>query len=247
MLWDWIIEESVSPWPSPIVAVPEPDGSLWICNNFRRLNQVAEFKRYPLPQVDDLMNCLGRVCFVSTLDLTRGYWQVALTPEARLKTAFSTPSGHRNPDFDQPFTEHTNASETGLVAVVSQTFEGEHPVLYISHKLTPTERRYAAMERKALAIKWAVTELRYYLTGRHLTRNGLCTPPMDNTSQRFQFPHNMVPLFARLFFPGPAPSRGPIQEYRWLVIKLPIYLIPRVQGSSMHSPLQTIPQVFDRI
>ncbi len=45
----------------------------------------------------------------------------------------------------------------------------EHPVLYISRKLTPAERNYGAVEREALAVKWAVLELRYYLLGRKFT------------------------------------------------------------------------------
>ncbi|KAL6490079.1 hypothetical protein MHYP_G00004240 [Metynnis hypsauchen] len=51
--------------------------------------------------------------------------------------------------------------------VLVQDFDGEdHPVLLISRKLTPAEQRYAALEREALAIKWAIEELRFYLTGR---------------------------------------------------------------------------------
>ncbi|KAK3506171.1 hypothetical protein QTP70_000570 [Hemibagrus guttatus] len=50
-----------------------------------------------------------------------------------------------------------------------QVFEGEeHPVLYTSRKLTPAEKNYAAVEQEALAIKWAIEELCYYLAGRHL-------------------------------------------------------------------------------
>ncbi|XP_053541151.1 uncharacterized protein LOC128634541 [Ictalurus punctatus] len=85
-----------------------------------------------------------------------------------LKEALTSAPILRNPDFDLPFTVHTDASETGLGAVLSQTFNGEeHPVLYISRKLSPAERKYAAVEREALAIKWAIEELRYYLAGRH--------------------------------------------------------------------------------
>lgn len=72
---------------------------------------------------------------------------------------------------------HTDASETGLDAVLSKEFEEEeHLVLYISRKLTPTEWYYVAGERQALAIKWAIDELKYYLTSRHFT---LITAPLQ--------------------------------------------------------------------
>ncbi len=76
----------------------------------------------------------------------------------------------RAPDFSCPFLLQTDASDTGLGAVLSQIQEGEeHPVIYISRKLTPAERNYAAVEKEALAVKWAVLELRYYLLGRKFT------------------------------------------------------------------------------
>ncbi|KAI2644823.1 Transposon Ty3-I Gag-Pol polyprotein [Labeo rohita] len=89
-----VIEPSRSAWSSPIVMVPKPDGTLRFCNDFRRLNQVSEFDGYLMPRVDELLERLGRARFISTLDLTKGYWQVPLTKTAKEKTAFSTPSGH---------------------------------------------------------------------------------------------------------------------------------------------------------
>ncbi len=86
-----VIEPSRSPWSSPIVMVPKPDGTLRFCSDFRRVNEVSG---YPMPRVDELIDRLGRARFISTLDLTKGYWQVPLTEEAKPKTAFSTPSGH---------------------------------------------------------------------------------------------------------------------------------------------------------
>ncbi|MBN3291702.1 POL3 protein, partial [Polypterus senegalus] len=57
--------------------------------------------------------------------------------------------------------ELTDASDTGLGAVMSQSIDGvEHPVMYLSRKLLDRETRYAAVEREALAIKWAVKYLR---------------------------------------------------------------------------------------
>ncbi|KAI2666705.1 Retrovirus-related Pol polyprotein from transposon 17.6 [Labeo rohita] len=85
-----------------------------------------------------------------------------------IKNALTTEPVLRAPDFTCPFLLQTDASNTGLGAVLSRDGE-EHPVIYISRKLTPAETRYAAVEREALAIKWAVLELRYYLLGRRFT------------------------------------------------------------------------------
>lgn len=60
----------------------------------------------------------------------------------------------------------TDASETGLGVVLSQELDREDHIL---RKLTPAEQIYAAVEREALAIKWAIKELHYYLAGRHFT------------------------------------------------------------------------------
>ncbi|KAJ8268644.1 hypothetical protein COCON_G00138160 [Conger conger] len=88
-----VIEESQSAWSSPIVLVPKPDGSWRFCNDFRRLNEISRYDAYPMPRVDELIERLGPARYLSTLDLTRGYWQVPLTPQAREKTAFATPDG----------------------------------------------------------------------------------------------------------------------------------------------------------
>ena len=71
------------------------------------------------------------------------------------------------PDFNLPFVVHTDASEVGLGAVLSQVRSGEeHPVTFISRKLLASERAYSTVEKEALAIKWALEKLRYYLLGR---------------------------------------------------------------------------------
>ena len=88
-----VIEESHSAWSSPIVLIPKPDGTERFCNDFRKLNEISNFDAYPMPRVDELMERLGPARFISTLDLTKGYWQVPLTEAAKEKTAFSTPDG----------------------------------------------------------------------------------------------------------------------------------------------------------
>lgn len=57
------------------MVVPIADGSLQLCNDFQNLNEVSKFNGNPMLQVDKLMECLGRARFMSTLDLTKAYWQ----------------------------------------------------------------------------------------------------------------------------------------------------------------------------
>ncbi|XP_078504379.1 uncharacterized protein LOC144762951 [Lissotriton helveticus] len=89
-----VIQPSKSDWSSPIVMVPKPDGSRRFCMDFRALNEISLFDAYPIPRVDELIEKLGNAKYISTLDLTKGYWQVPLRQEDIKKTAFSTEEGH---------------------------------------------------------------------------------------------------------------------------------------------------------
>nr|XP_015210947.1 PREDICTED: uncharacterized protein LOC107078390 [Lepisosteus oculatus] len=93
MLEMGIIEESHSEWASPIVLIPRPDGTIRFCNNFKRLNEISRFDAYPMPCIDELIERLGNARYISTLDLTKGYWQVPLAKEDKAKTAFAKPEG----------------------------------------------------------------------------------------------------------------------------------------------------------
>lgn len=334
-----VIQPSSSDWCSPVVLVPKRDGTMRFCIDFRQVNALSKVDPYPMPRIDDLVERLGKAKYISTIDLSRGYWQVPLSQRAKEVTAFRTPFGlfhfqvmpfglqgapacfqrlmdrvlagvhefaaaylddvvifsHNwsdhcdhlrqvlgrireagltinpkkcalgkkevsylgyvigsgvirpqvekveaisscappttkkkvrsflglvgwyrrflpnfserssplseltkaaapnrvawtdrceaafqdlkgavcsdsillSPDFDRPFIVQTDASGVGLGAVLLQEVDGHRrPVAFISRKLFERERRYAAVELEALAIKWALDSLRYYLLGR---------------------------------------------------------------------------------
>ena len=74
------------------------------------------------------------------------------------------------PDFDLPFILHTDASITGLGAVLYQRQDGADRVIaYASRRLSPSECNYPAHKLEFLALKWAVcAKFRSYLLGSKL-------------------------------------------------------------------------------
>lgn len=82
---------SSSPWSSPCLLVPKPDGTFRFCTDYRKVNAVTVPDCYPLPRMEDCIDNLGSARFVTKLDLLKGYWQVPLTPSASEISAFVTP------------------------------------------------------------------------------------------------------------------------------------------------------------
>lgn len=88
-----IIEPCSSPWASPVVMVPKPNGEVRVCVDYRRLNAITVPDTYPIPRIDDLLHAAKPTAFMTSLDLKSGYWQVRIRKEDEEKTAFITPFG----------------------------------------------------------------------------------------------------------------------------------------------------------
>ncbi|XP_064474611.1 uncharacterized protein LOC135388765 isoform X1 [Ornithodoros turicata] len=89
----------------------------------------------------------------------------------KLKTALCSKPLLRAPDFARPFIIQCDASDRGIGAVLCQRDEAgrEHPVVYISRKLTLREQAYCASEKECACIVWAIQKLSCYMYGTRFT------------------------------------------------------------------------------
>jgi hypothetical protein len=99
MLNQNIIRPSSSPWSSPIWIVPKKaDASgkkKWrIVVDFRKLNNKTTEDRYPIPNINDILDKLGKCNYFSTIDMKSGFHQIEMCEEDIPKTAFNVENGH---------------------------------------------------------------------------------------------------------------------------------------------------------
>ena len=81
-----------------------------------------------------------------------------------LKTLLTTSPITAFPDFSQSFRLYTDASTTGLGAILAQVLEGrERIICCASRSLNQAEKAYPATKLECLAIVWAVAKFRPYL------------------------------------------------------------------------------------
>ncbi|GFV93366.1 retrovirus-related Pol polyprotein from transposon 17.6 [Trichonephila clavipes] len=100
MLKEGTIISIQSPYTSPVVLcrnnnVLPPDNleAYRFAVDYRKLNAITKYPRYPLPLIDDLIMNILHTGIMSALDLQSAYLQMAVNPSDIVKTAFVTKNG----------------------------------------------------------------------------------------------------------------------------------------------------------
>ena len=91
-----IISPSTSDMASPIVCVmkgPDGKGGVRLAIDYRHVNQHSAGDKFPTPDVQDVLQRVGKSHFISCFDANSGYWQLNLRQDSRPLSAFVCDAG----------------------------------------------------------------------------------------------------------------------------------------------------------
>ncbi|GFV35471.1 retrovirus-related Pol polyprotein from transposon 297 [Trichonephila clavipes] len=97
MLKYQVIEIGESDYASPMILVETPGRDPRPSIDYRKLNEVIRTQFYPLPNIEHRIETVAAAKYITLLDLTKGYWQIPLTPKSQRLAAFTTSFGTYRP------------------------------------------------------------------------------------------------------------------------------------------------------
>ena len=94
-----VIQQSFSPWSSPVWVVPKKkeasnEKKFRMVMDYRKLNAKTIDDKFPIPNITEVLDKLGKNIYFTTLDPTSGFHQIEMDEESIPKIAFNTDEGH---------------------------------------------------------------------------------------------------------------------------------------------------------
>ena len=87
------IHPNSSPSGSSFILVPKIEATWCMCINYRSLNKISIKNKYPLPQIDELIDNLKGANLFTKLDLKSGYHHIPIESTDVWKMTFKTKEG----------------------------------------------------------------------------------------------------------------------------------------------------------
>ena len=88
-----LIMEFKSRYTAPYFYIPKKDGSLWLVQDYRKLNQVIIKNKTPLSLIGEVIDKLKEAKYFNKLDLIWGYNNIQIKEGDKWKAAFLTNKG----------------------------------------------------------------------------------------------------------------------------------------------------------
>ena len=129
------IADSESPYHAPILFVPQPDGCLQLCVDYRNLNKLTIWNKYPLRLMDGLRDRVAGGKGFTKLDLKHGYHLVQIRKRDEHKMGFCT--RYRQYEYKlMPFALiHPPARFQTIINKILREFLDQGVVVYLDHIL----------------------------------------------------------------------------------------------------------------
>lgn len=93
MLSQKIIESEQTKWAAQIVFALKKDGAIDFCVDYCQLHAATKRGLYPIHEMNESIDSLGKAKIFSTLVAKRGYWQIEIEEADRGKPVFSSHYG----------------------------------------------------------------------------------------------------------------------------------------------------------
>lgn len=98
LLKNGLIEQSMSPFASPVTLAYKKEGDVKLknrmCIDFRELNKLVVPESQPFPLIDDLIVRTKGCEWFSSFDINSAFWTIPIRQKDRFKTGFVTQNGH---------------------------------------------------------------------------------------------------------------------------------------------------------
>jgi transposase InsO family protein len=159
-----INKQGIRPDPTKLEAINQMEAPKDVANVRRLLGTINQLGKF-IPNLAQITEPIWELLVKSN----QWSWEEPQeTSFTKIKQALTTSPvlAHFNPNYETILSADSSSYGLGAVLLQQQPMEEEYrPVAYISRSLTPTETRYAQIEKEALAFTWACERLSHFLTG----------------------------------------------------------------------------------
>ena len=192
MIADGVLGHSTSPYSAPIMLAKKKCGGWRFLTDFRKINEKCEKVVYPLPRIEDSLQKLDNPEFFSSLDLTKGFWQIEVHPEDRKYFAFSTESMHLEYLVAPMGAKNSPSTLCALMQLVLRGLPPQHVISYLDDILVATgtmddhilylDKVLNALEKAGLKLnpaKCSIAQESVVCLGHKLSKDGVAPDPAN--------------------------------------------------------------------